>query len=46
MPTRIMKRAPKEPKGYIVHGRVAISGGTPSIAAGSGFTIADTAVGK
>jgi hypothetical protein len=41
-----MKRAPKEPKGYIVHGRVAISGGTPSIAAGSGFTIADTAVGK
>jgi hypothetical protein len=41
-----MKRAHNEPKGFMVHGRIAVSGGTPSIAAGSGFTISDTAAGK
>lgn len=30
----------------IVAGRVAVSGGTPSVSQGQGFTVADTAPGK
>lgn len=46
MSTRLMKREKRAKKQRIIAGRIAVSGGTPSITKGSGFTIADTAAGK
>ncbi len=46
MSTRLMKRERRAKPQRIIAGRVNVSGGTPAIAAGEGYTIADTAAGK
>lgn len=46
MSTKLMKRADRAKRQVHLCGRVNVSGGTPSVAKGSGFTVADTAAGK
>ena len=45
MSTKIMKRSGVKPQ-RIVCGQVSVSGGTPSVAQGSDFTVTDDAAGK
>ena len=46
MSTKVMKREKRAKKQRIIAGRVDVSAGTPAVAKGSGFTVADTAAGK
>ena len=46
MGAHLMKTDRRAQKQRIISGRVNVSGGTPAITAGQGFTIADTAAGK
>jgi len=46
MGAHLLKTDRRAQKQRIICGRVNVSGGTPAIAAGQGFTIADTAAGK
>jgi hypothetical protein len=46
MGASLVKTDSRMPKQRIICGRINVSGGTPSIAQGAGFTIADTAAGK
>lgn len=45
MSTQVMKRSSVKQQ-RIIAGRVSVSGGTPSVALGSGFTVTDDAAGK
>lgn len=46
MSAHLLKTDRKAKKQRMIAGRIDVSGGTPSIAQGQGFTIADTAAGK
>ncbi len=46
MPANLVKADAKMPKQRMLCGRIDVAAGTPSIAQGAGFTIADTAAGK
>lgn len=46
MGANLVKADSREGKQRIICGRIDVAAGTPSIAQGAGFTIADTAAGK